>query len=56
MQSSVQRAVVRKAAPAFSLAAWHENKIQQISLDQYKGMSMLLLFYHWNYQDLTLDF
>ena len=37
MQSSVQRAVVRQAAPAFRLAAWHENKIQEISLDQYKG-------------------
>ena len=56
MQSSVQKAVIRKAAPAFSVAAWHENKIQQISLEQFKGMSMLLLSFQLSLGDLGFDF
>jgi len=33
------KAVIRSAAPAFKAAAWYQDKIQTVSLEQFKGKS-----------------
>ena len=36
------KAIVRKAAPAFTATAWWEGKFQEVSLSQFQGNDLTL--------------
>jgi alkyl hydroperoxide reductase subunit AhpC len=37
MVQAGSKAVIRKAAPTFTAQAWWQNKIQEVSLEQFRG-------------------
>jgi len=41
----LQKAIIRKAAPAFQGTAFWQNKFQQISLEQFRGQYVCLFFW-----------
>ena len=45
MPEPTVKAIVRQPAPSFKGQAWHQGKIQDISLEQYKGKYVVLFFY-----------
>ncbi len=43
--SYVPKAVVRRPAPEFSGAVWHNEAIKNVNLSDYKGKWVILFFY-----------
>ena len=41
----MSKAIIRRPAPAFKGTAWWQNKLQEISLEQFKGQYVVLFFW-----------